>query len=420
MKPAMNDSELCRGSRWLLVAAGSFLLAGCSWFSWLPWVDGDKKEDITKPAELVKFKPELTLDRDWKAGIGDGLGKKYLRLTPAIVADRVIAADGYGKVEARDRFSGKRIWRTEIGGIDKGFFSALNFFDRKDPSFVAGGVGVGGGLALLGTTQGFVVALGVADGAEQWRADLGREVLSTPAVFDDLVFAQSIDGRLVAMDLATGTVRWTYDNQLPILTLRGTSSPVVADGIVFAGFANGKLVALRAENGEPIWEHRVMLPEGRSELERMVDVDTKPLLLGGVVYIGSYHGLVKALSVREGRPLWEQEISTYLDLAEGYGQVYAIDEEDIISAIDQQSGEVIWVQDDFKRRQLSAPVAFSNYVAVGDADGYLHIIAQRDGRHLGRRKLDGNGIRTVGVVADTTLFVLGNSGSLHALEIELK
>ena len=163
-----------------------------------------------------------------------------------------------------------------------------------------------------------------------------------------------------------------------------------------------------------------MLPEGRSELERMVDVDTKPLLLGGVVYIGSYHGLVKALSVREGRPLWEQEISTYLDLAEGYGQVYAIDEEDIISAIDQQSGEVIWVQDDFKRRQLSAPVAFSNYVAVGDADGYLHIIVQRDGRHLGRRKLDGNGIRTVGVVADTTLFVLGNSGSLHALEIELK
>ncbi len=415
-------SKLVSGhnGRWLLIIATSFLLAGCSWFSWLPWVDGDKKKDLAKPAELVKFKAELDVKRDWKASIGEGLGKKYLRLTPAIVADLVIAADGYGKVEARDRFSGKRTWRSEVGSVDEGFFSGLNFFDRKDPSFVAGGVGAGGGLVLLGTTEGFVVALDVATGAEQWRTDLASEVLSTPAVSGGLVFAQTIDGRLVAMDRDTGEVRWAYDNQLPILTLRGTSSPAVAEGIVFAGFANGKLVALRAENGEPIWEHRVMLPEGRSELERMVDVDTKPLLLAGAVYIGSYHGMVKALSGRDGRPLWEQELSTFLDLAEGYGQIYAIDEEDVISAIDQQSGEVVWVQDDFKRRQLSPPVAFSNYIAVGDADGYLHIIAQRDGRHLGRRKLDGDGIRTVGVVADSTLFVLGNSGSLHALEIELK
>lgn len=163
-----------------------------------------------------------------------------------------------------------------------------------------------------------------------------------------------------------------------------------------------------------------MLPEGRSELERMVDVDTKPLLVGGAVYIGSYHGRVKSLSRRDGRALWELEMSTFLDLAEGYSQVYSVDEDDVITAIDQQTGEVAWVQEDFKRRQLSPPVAFSNYLAVGDAEGYLHVIAQRDGRHLGRRKLDGDGIRTVGVVADTTLFVLGNSGGLHALEIELK
>jgi len=222
------------------------------------------------------------------------------------------------------------------------------------------------------------------------------------------------------MDREDGEVRWTYDNQLPILTLRGTSSPVVADDIVYAGFANGKLVALRADTGEPIWEHRVMLPEGRSELERMVDVDTKPLLQATAVYIGSYHGRVKALSRRDGRALWEQEISTFLDLAEGYGQIYTIDEDDVITAIDQQTGEVVWEQDDFKRRQLSPPVAFSNYVVFGDADGYLHVIAQRDGRHLGRRKLDGDGIRNVGVVEDTTLYVLGNSGGLHALEIELR
>ena len=130
---------------------------------WLPWVGGDEEEEKTKPAELVKFQAELKLERGWKAGIGEGLGKKYLRLNPAVVAERVVAADAYGTVEARDRFSGKRIWRTEIGSVNEGLFGALNFMDRTDHSFVAGGVGVGGGLALLGTTEGEVVALDVAN-----------------------------------------------------------------------------------------------------------------------------------------------------------------------------------------------------------------------------------------------------------------
>jgi len=416
----MNNAAFNGALRWTSLVAACVLLSGCSWFSWLPWIDDDDDEDETKPAELVKFEAEIKLERVWKAGIGQGLGKKYLRLMPAVVADRVIAADGYGVVEARDRFSGKRVWAADIGGLDEGWLSGLNFFDRRDPSFVAGGVGVGDGLVLLGTTRGEVVALDVASGNEQWRSELGTEITSVPSVDGGLVYVQSIDGRLLALGRDDGAVRWTYDNQLPVLTLRGTSSPVIDEGIIYAGFANGKLVALRAANGEPIWEHRVMLPEGRSELERMVDVDTRPLLEAGTVFIGAYQGRVKALSRRDGRALWEQEISTFLDLADGYGQIYVIDDEDVISAINQQTGEVVWAQEDFKRRQLSPPVAFSNYLAFGDMEGYLHVIAQRDGRHLGRRKIDGDGIRTLAVVADSTLFVLGNSGALQALEIELR
>lgn len=406
--------------RLITVSAACLMVAGCSWFSWLPWVDGDDKEDPAKPAELVKFDPEIKINRNWKGSVGEGLGKKYLRLPPAVVADRIIAADAYGVVEARDRFSGKRLWRTEIGSVGGGWTSSFNFFDRRDPSFVAGGVGAGGGRILLATTAGIVIALDVSDGSELWRADVKSEVVAPPAATSRLVFAQTIDGRLVALDATNGEQRWVYDNQLPILTLRGTSTPVVEDDIVYTGFANGKIIALRAVNGEPIWEHRVMLPEGRSELERMVDVDTTPLLSGSVVYVGAFQGRVKALSRRDGRPRWEQEVSTYLDLAEGYGQIYTVDDEDIITAIDGQSGEVVWVQQDFKRRRLNSPIAFSNYIAVGDEEGYLHIIAQRDGRHLGRRKLDGDGIRSTMVLADTSLYVLGNSGSLHALEVEVK
>ncbi len=407
--------------RTLVLVLLSVAMAGCSWFSWLPWVEGkEDKVDPLEPAELVKFKPEVEINRNWRGKIGEGLGKKYLRLHPAIVADRIIAADGYGVVSARDRFTGKRIWEVKVHELDRGFFASFNFIDRRDPSFVGGGVGAGGGMALVGTTFGEVVALDVSDGAVKWRTELGSEVLSIPSVADGLVFAQTIDGRLVALDQDSGEVEWTYDNQVPVLTLRGTSSPVVSNDIVYTGFASGKVSALNSADGQPIWEHRVMLPQGRSELDRIVDVDGRPLITGGSLFIGAYQGRVTGLSLRDGRPRWEQDISTYLDLTEGYGQVYVVDDEDIITAVDQQTGEVVWTQESFKRRRLSAPLAFSNYIVVGDEEGYLHVIAQRDGRLMARRKLDGDGIRSGMIYADSTLYVQGNSGSLHALQIETK
>ncbi|NJN51393.1 MAG: PQQ-binding-like beta-propeller repeat protein [Gammaproteobacteria bacterium] len=213
---------------------------------------------------------EVKISREWGATIGDGLGKKYLRLPPAVVADRVIAIDAYGYVEARERFKGKRVWRTTIGEVDNaGVMSSLNVMDRRDPSFVSGGVGAGEGVVLIGTTRAELIALSVVDGSERWRAKVSSETLAPPVTGGGSVFAQTTDGRLVALDAATGAQVWTFDTQVPVLTLRGTGSPAYASGLVFAGFASGKLGAFRAATGEPIWEQRVMLPQGRSELDRM-------------------------------------------------------------------------------------------------------------------------------------------------------
>ena len=396
-------------------------VGGCSWFSWLPWVDAPEEEDEEdEPAPLVRFQHEVNIDRLWNRQIGDGLGRKYLRLNPVVLADRIYAADGYGVITALDRFSGKEVWSTTVDALDGGFFSGIRFWDRKDPSFISGGMGAGGGLVLVGTTAGYVVALSAADGTEQWRADVDSEVLSAPAVGDGLVFAQTIDGRLVALGDEDGEQVWSFDNQVPVLTLRGTPTPVFASGVVYTGFASGKISAVRANNGEPIWEHRVMLPEGRSELDRMVDVDATPVLVGGVVYAAAFQGRVKALRQRDGQPLWERELSSYLDLAEGYGQIYVVDDEDVVSAIDRQSADIAWQNDALKRRKLSPPLAFSNYVVVGDEEGHLHVLAQSDGRMMGRRKVDGDGLRSRAISSDGTMYVLGNSGRLSAFEIRVK
>lgn len=403
-----------------VVLLGTALVSGCALFSWLPFIGGgDDAASRLEPAELPDFEPEVRVRSEWSARIGDGLGKKFLRIRPAIAGDRIFVADGYGLVEARQRFSGERVWRTRVAEDPRGLLSGLNVFDRDDPAFLTGGVGSAFGNVFVGTTGGEVIALSAVDGEEVWRVNVGSEVLAPPVGGGDAVFVQTIDGRLLALERGDGRIRWSFDNPVPVLTLRGTATPLYGDGIVYAGFANGMLAAVRASNGEPVWQHRIMLPEGRSELDRMVDVDGTPLLSGGVIYAVAFQGRLKALRASDGSLLWERDIGSHLDLAQGYDQLYVVDGDDVVVAVDQRSADEAWRQDGLFRRRLSSPAAFSNYVVVADGEGYLHVLAQSDGRFLGRTRVDRSGVRSPPVIGGDLIYVLGNSGRLRALAVEL-
>ena len=404
--------------RLALAVVALVALHGCSAFSFLPWVDdSDEKrdKDKDKPAKLIGFDAEAEIARLWRADVGRGLGRKYLRLTPATVADRIYAADAYGTVVALDRFSGKQVWSASIGEPDGP--SAFQFWDRRDPSFVSGGIGAGGGRVLLGTVRGEVIALDAGDGGELWRTQVSSEVLSRPAAGRDVVVAQTADGRLVALEAADGKQRWSFDSQVPLLTLRGTAAPVLESGLVFAGFGDGNVTAVNEESGAPLWKQRIMLPKGRTELDRMVDVDGTPLFVGGLLYAVSYQGRLKALQPRDGSVVWELEASSFLDLAEGYGHIYVVAEDDIVMAVAQRSADVIWRQEGLKNRRLTSPVAFGNYLLIGDAEGYLHVLAQSDGRFVARRKL-GDALRSPLLEVEDVVYALTVDGSLEALEIK--
>lgn len=409
-------------SAWTAAILGALLLTlgGCEVFSFLPFIDDPEaveEEGAPKPLEAIEA--EAVLQRRWQTGVGRGLGRKYLRIKPTILADRIYAADGYGMVVALDRFNGRRIWSTSVGKPDNRPF--LKIWDRRDPSFLTGGVGAGEGRILVGTTRGEVIALDAGDGSEVWRTQLTSEILSPPAADDGVVMAQTNDGRLVALEGADGATRWSYDNQVPLLTLRGTATPVITGGLVFAGFGDGRVAALSTESGAPIWQHRLMLPQGRTELERLVDVDGSPLIVPerGALFAISYQGRLKALSPPDGRLLWEIPASSHLDLAQGYGQLYFVTDEDIVTAVQQGSADVVWQQEGLKNRKLTSPLAFSNYVLVGDADGYLHVLAQSDGRFVARHRLSA-GLRSPMVESDGIVYVLANDGKLSALEIRLR
>lgn len=377
-------------SRYLVVALSALVVAGCG--------SSSKKE--LPPAELQKFNAEVELDRVWKRNIGNGQGDLYNNLTPAMDGLTLYAADAKGRVVALDRDDGSVKWQVKL----------------DEP--LSGAVGAGGGRVMVGTLDGQVIVLDDTDGTEEWRKSVTSEVLAAPQTNGDVVVVQTQDDKVVALDISSGDQRWIYEASLPVLTVRGTSTPLVNLRQVFVGLASGKVVALAAENGIPMWEQRVAQPQGRSELERMVDIDGQLLLADDKLYVGSFQGNVAALDAQSGRPLWVQPASTYVAPGVGYGGVFVSEANGTVEAFDEGSSSALWSNDSLARRQLTAPVVVSSYVAVGDFEGYLHLLAQADGRMVGRIKVDGDGLRAKPIVLGDTLFVFGNSGDLVAYKLQ--
>ncbi|HEY6609842.1 MAG TPA: outer membrane protein assembly factor BamB [Pseudomonas sp.] len=374
--------------RWThaVMLATAVLAVGCS--------SNGKKE--LPPAELEKFAEEVRLDKQWSRSIGEGQGETWNQLELASEGDSLFAADIEGLVVAMNRETGKVLWEQEL--------------DKP----VSGGVGAGYGQVLVGTLKGEVIALDSASGDEQWRARVGSEVLAAPVSNGDVVVVQTQDDRLVGLDAASGNQRWSYESTPAVLTLRGTGAPVVTNRLAVAGLSSGKVIAVDVQRGIPVWEQRVAMPQGRSELERMVDIDGGLLLSGGTLYVVTYQGQLAALDLESGRPLWQRQASSYVGVATGFGNVYLSQASGSVEGIDERSTSALWSNDSLARRQLTSPAVFSSNVAVGDLEGYLHLLSQVDGRFVGRERVDSDGLRARPLVVGDWLYAYGNSGKLVA------
>ena len=371
-----------------IIGAG---LSGCGMFS---------SEERVQPAELVGFEQEKTLKVLWSLNVGGDLGRKFHQLSPSIDGSRVFAVSADGDVLAAERDSGQVAWRKSL--------------DVE----VIGGVGAGNGLVVLSTLNGEVIALSSEDGSEQWRYQATAEVVSQAQMNAEILVIQQLDGKLTALDLVTGRSLWSYDSQIPRLSLRGTAAPVVAADLTLAGFANGKLVAVDNRSGRPVWEQRIALSEGRSELERIIDVDAQPLVYNRLVYATSYQGRLAAVNPANGQLIWAQDLSSFRGLAGGFGNVYAVTAEDSLQAFDARNSASVWRQDGLLNRQLTTPVVLGNSVVVADGEGYLHALSQIDGHFTARYKLDSSGVRSDLLVKDDVLYALSNDGRLNALKLQ--
>jgi outer membrane protein assembly factor BamB len=375
------------------------LLSGCSTLSkWTSSLVGGS-DNAEPPAELIEIAKPIPLKKLWKTSVGVGYDKQFVNLVPVIYNDQIFVADRKGRVVSLDAETGKKNWQV------------------KTKVAISAGPGAGSGLVLLGTSNAEVLALSADDGILLWKVDVSSEVFSVPQVDFDKVIVQTVDGNISALDIGSGEQLWVHDRSIPVLTLRGTSTPAVENGLIVAGFANGKLVGLSAEKGFPVWEVSIAIPQGRSEIERLVDIDGDPVIVGGVVYVTTYQGHIAVIEAQTGNQGWQRDMSSHAGLGVDFSQVYVTDDESNVWALSRSTGASEWKQGELLNRQLTAPEPFDDYVAVGDMEGYVHLLSRYDGSIKARARVDKKGILEKPLVKDGILYVYGNSGELAAFTL---
>ncbi|HRQ66193.1 MAG TPA: outer membrane protein assembly factor BamB, partial [Xanthomonadaceae bacterium] len=285
------------------------------------------KDNVDPPRELVAFTPSLTVTRAWSQSVGKGERLLRADMGPSFGDGRIYAASPDGRLHAFDADSGRVVW--SVRGDDR--YSST-------PGF-------GDGLVVVGTLDGAVVAYDASSGSERWRAAAPSEVIARPAIEDGVVVARIHDGRMFGLSARDGSRLWVYDRGVPTLTLRGNAPPLVRGGAVFAGYDDGRVVSLRLNDGAQRWEQTLSLREGRTDLERMADVDGDLQMVGSDVYAAAFGGQASALTSDAGRQLWVRDLSTPVGIGLAGRQVFAVDQSSVVFALDRASGSALWRQD---------------------------------------------------------------------------
>jgi len=368
--------------------AAALLIAACGAFS-------DKEEKL-EPMELVDIDETVKIKQIWSAKLGGDSDFLRVALRPAGDGNRIYAASQDGVVTAFDPETGKQIWRTEL------------------EVELSAGPGVGEGRVAVAAKDGMAIVLDAASGDEQWRTDIAAESLATPLIRDDSIILQTIDSRLQALSLFDGRERWVIVQSSPALTMRGSASPVAVGSTVITGFDSGRILAADIDTGTVTWEAFLSPPQGRSDLDRLSDIDGAIAVVGQDLYATGYQGRLASIASESGQVLWYREISSYEGVSADWNSVYTIRDDGEIVSLTRRNGTETWRIDSLLRREVTLPIPFNTFIVVGDLEGYLHFFSTIDGEPTARVRFGKEAISVDPYVMANRLFVQSDSGRIAA------
>ncbi|MEI7916572.1 MAG: outer membrane protein assembly factor BamB [Methylophilaceae bacterium] len=368
----------------------------------------DLKEDMSErlfgresnetPSDLNDIKTTVPVKVLWNAHLGESYDNDFTAVTEN---GFVYAASANGEVVKLTVADGKQVWRINTG-------------ER-----LSGGVGLGENLLFLGTAKGYVIAYDFA-GKLIWKSKVSSQVLSAPKVDYKVLVVRCEDSRIYGLNVADGSRKWVYERATPTLTLRSSAGVTLDGGAAYAGFAGGKLIALRVEDGKVIWEASVAQPKGATEIERIADITSLPVVDGSLVYAVAYQGKVAAVDRLTGRIAWSRDISSYTGLSADGAKVFVSHAVSSIYALDYSTGKTFWRQGDLKQRRISAPLPIGNLIAVGDVEGYLHFLNREDGSFVARIQTDDAAaiMPQMLAVGSSIIIAQDRKGGIYAISIK--
>ncbi len=343
--------------------------AGCSWWENAHIFSAAPKHP---PTELTPVATTLDVKPLWNASVGKA-GRYYF--TPALIGPDVVAAGGKGIVERRVLATGAVVWKTDL-----------------DTPLTAG-VGSDGTMSAVVTEDGDVIALD-RDGKPSWRVPTGTEVLSAPSVGQGLIVVRTTDNRVLAYDEETGRKRWTYQRSSQPLVLRGNPGITIDGSLIFVGFPGGRLVALNVSNGTLRWESSVAVPKGATELERVADVVGTPVVAGREVCAAAFQGRAGCFDISSGNALWSKDLSTPNGIEIDGRFAYVTDDKSMVNALTRSTGATVWKSDKLAYRRMTAPTSVGRAIVVGDYKGFVHWLSREDGSLIARSTTDGSALLT--------------------------
>jgi len=377
----------------LLASIVAVSLSACSLFG-----NDDDKE--LEPTELLDIDQTLDIKKMWSGKVGGGSEFLRLSLKPAGDGVRIYTASFDGVVTAFNPQKGTRLWRTEL--------------DQE----LSAGPGVGEDRVVVVSLQGEVFCLQATDGTELWRVNIESESVAPPIIKNDTVVIATIDGKLRGFALFDGAERWLLEQPTPPLTLRGTANPIIVGTTVIAGFDNGRLLAADLDDGVVEWESVLSPPKGRSDLERLSDVDGAIAAVGQDVYAAGYQGRLASLAAESGQILWVREISSFVGIGADWENIYTLSDTGELLGLKRRDGSEVWRQTALVRREPTAPVPFDTVVAVGDFQGYVHFFDSADGTPVARIRVGKGMISSQPVVIGGNLIVQNESGVIAAYRVK--
>lgn len=348
-----------------------------------------------KPAPLTDYPPTVGIKTLWQVSVGKS---EEFTLTPAVIGDSVYVASKSGTLARYD--NGQEVWRTNVG------------------QNISGGVGADKQVVAVGTPKGEVLAFDSADGKPKWQARVTSEVLAAPAVGQGLVIVRSGDSRVFAFEQAEGKRKWVYQRTVPALSVRTNAGVLLAGPGILAGFPGGRLVAIGTANGAALWERSIAQPKGATELERVADITGMPVLDVRNACAVAFQGRAACIDISNGSSLWSREVSSTAGLDIDSKAVYISDDKGSVLAFDRFTGASLWKQTALAHRGLSRPIALGSHIAVGDAQGYIHVLRRDDGALAARLGTDGSPIAADPQITDNGFVIQTKSGSIYSLVLE--